>query len=263
MRHKFPVSLLILGSGTSHGVPMIACDCPVCRSTDPRDKRTRACALVRTPEISLLIDTGPDLREQVLRENIHNVDGVLFTHAHADHVMGFDDLRRYCDKLGGSIPVYGSAETLGNVAKLFHYAFGDAPAGHGYVHAVAHIVEAAFELGGIRITPLEMRHGRLISTGWMIEREGRKLFAYMTDCNDLPLETRQRLHGVEVLIIDGLRDEPHPSHFTIGEAIEVAHKIEARRTVLTHLTHHKTHAQRTCELPEDVEPAYDGWCLTL
>jgi len=242
---------------------MIGCACFVCRSGDPRDNRTRASALISHGDFHILVDTGPDLRLQALRHGVSRIQAVLFTHAHADHIMGFDDLRRFCDLNGGSLPIYGNESTLAKLAEHFPYAFGSQLAAPGYVHVIPHIPVGTFCLGGLDVTPLALMHGRIECTGWLFERNGKRLVAYLTDCNDVPLTTRQGIHGVEVLVIDGLRDEPHPTHFTISEAIDVARKVEARRTYITHLTHHRSHSERIVQMPDGTQPAYDGLIVDL
>lgn len=260
---NFPVRVTVLGSGTSQGVPMIGCDCPVCHSTDPRDNRTRSSLYITTPEIAILVDTTPELRHQSLREGLNRVDAVLITHAHADHVMGFDDLRRFCDLKKGAMPVYGSRETLDKLATIFPYAFNPAIHVPGYVSIDEHPVTGSFSLGGLIITPHPMPHGRFTTYGYLFERDGEKIFAYMNDCKDVPVPARESIRDVGCLMIDGLRDEPHPTHLSVDEAIAVSRDVHAKRTYLTHITHQKTHAQRELELPKGVQLAYDGLSFSL
>jgi phosphoribosyl 1,2-cyclic phosphate phosphodiesterase len=219
----------VLGSGTSQGVPMIGCKCPVCQSSDPRDKRLRSSIHLSTPEIKILVDTTPDLRQQALREGLDHLDAVLFTHPHADHLMGFDDLRRFCEMQGGPLPIYGSAETLEQVERIFFYAFTPKQTVPGYVHVIPHVIAAPFELGGIEITPLPVPHGRVSTLGFLFGQGGRKLLAYMSDCAAVPEPVRAMVEGVEVLIIDGLRDKPHPTHLSVEGAIAAARSIGAQR----------------------------------
>ncbi len=255
------LQVTILGSGTSQGVPMIGCTCPVCRSSDPRDKRTRSSIFLRTPEANLLVDTTPELRVQALREALDRVDAVLFTHAHADHIMGFDDLRRFCDLRGGALPIYGSPETLQGLERIFGYAFNPRKTVPGYVHVTAHPVVGPFELGGLTITPMTVPHGAVQTTGFLFAQHGRRLLAYLSDCQTLPAEAAELMRGVEVLIIDGLRDLPHPTHLNVQGAIEAARLIEAKQTYLTHQTHDKKHADRERDLPPGVGVVYDGMQL--
>jgi len=252
------LTVTLLGSGTSQGVPMIGCRCAVCQSADPRDKRTRSSIYLAAPQASILVDTTPDLRQQALRENLDHLDAVLFTHPHADHIMGFDDLRRFCEIQGGPLPIYGSAETLGQVERIFHYAFNPRNKVPGYVHVLPHVITGPFELGGIEITPLPVPHGAVSTLGFLFSRAGRRLLAYLSDCASVPEPVRALISGVEVLIIDGLRDKPHPTHLTVAGAVEAALAIGAQRSFITHLTHEKCHADRLRDLPAGIEVAYDG-----
>ncbi len=248
----------VLGSGTSQGVPMIGCRCAVCRSADPRDKRTRSSIYLAAPQANILVDTTPDLRQQALREGLDHLDAVLFTHPHADHIMGFDDLRRFCEIQGGPLSIYGSEATLAQIERIFHYAFNPKNKVPGYVHVVSHILTGPFDLGGIEITPLPVPHGAVFTLGFLFSRAGRKLLAYLSDCASVPEPVREKVAGVEVLIIDGLRDKPHPTHLTVAGAVEAARAIGAQRSFLTHLTHEKCHVDRLRDLPSGVELAYDG-----
>jgi phosphoribosyl 1,2-cyclic phosphate phosphodiesterase len=252
------LTVTILGSGTSQGVPMIGCRCAVCQSDDPRDNRTRSSIFLETPQAKILIDTTPDLRQQALRENLDHLDAVLFTHPHADHIMGFDDLRRFCQIQGGPLPIYGSAETVGQLQHFFFYAFNPKTLVPGYVHVVPHVITGPFELGGMEITPLPVPHGAVSTLGFLFSQGGRRLLAYLSDCAAVPHPVRATISGVEALIIDGLRDLPHPTHMTVQGAVEVARAIGARRAFLTHLTHEKCHVDRARGLPAGVEVGYDG-----
>jgi phosphoribosyl 1,2-cyclic phosphate phosphodiesterase len=248
----------VLGSGTSQGVPMIGCKCEVCQSPDPRDNRTRSSIFIDLPQAKILVDTTPDMREQALREGLDHLDAVLFTHPHADHIMGFDDLRRFCDIQGGPLPIYGSAETLGQLERIFFYAFNPKTLVPGYVHVIPHVIDGPFELGGLEITPLPVPHGATSTLGFLFEQDGRKLLAYLSDCASVAETIREKIRGVEVLIIDGLRDKAHPTHLTVSGAIEVAQAVGAGRSYLTHQTHEKRYVDRMKELPAGIEVAYDG-----
>jgi phosphoribosyl 1,2-cyclic phosphate phosphodiesterase len=255
------LTITVLGSGTSQGVPMIGCPCAVCRSVDPRDNRTRSSIHLATPEAQILVDTTPDLRQQALREKLDHLDAVLFTHPHADHIMGFDDLRRFCEIQGGPLPIYGSAETLQGIERIFFYAFNPKRTIPGYVHVLPHPVAGPFALGGLEITPLPVPHGAISTSGYLFARHGRKFLAYLSDCAAVPEPVRALIAGVDVLIIDGLRDKEHPTHLNIRGAIEAALAIGAPRSFLTHLTHEKSHVDRLKDLPAGVEVAYDGMKL--
>jgi len=252
------LTVTVLGSGTSQGVPMIGCKCPVCQSDDPRDKRTRSSIYLATPQAKILVDTTPDMRQQALREGLDHLDAVLFTHPHADHIMGFDDLRRFCEIQSGPLPIYGAEPTLSQLERIFFYAFNPKKLVPGYVHVLPHVITGPFELGGLEITPLPVPHGALSTLGFLFSSGGRKLLAYLSDCASVPEEIRTIVSGVEVLIIDGLRDRAHPTHLTVSGAVEAAQAIGAKRSYLTHQTHEKKHVDRLRDLPAGIEVAYDG-----
>ena len=253
----------VLGSGTSQGVPMIGCRCDVCTSPDPRDNRTRSSIQITTPTARILVDTTPDMRQQALREGIGHLDAVLFTHPHADHIMGFDDLRRFCDIKGGPLPIYGSAETLAALQKIFFYAFNPKKLVPGYVHVIPHVVDAPFELGGIEITPLPVPHGAVSTLGFLFSHRGRKVLAYLSDCADVPDPIRALIVEAEVLIIDGLREKDHPTHLTVSRAVDVALAVRAKKSYLTHQTHERRHVDRLAQLPPGIEVAFDGMKLAF
>ena len=252
------LSVTVLGSGTSQGVPMIGCKCAVCQSADARDKRTRSSIFLAAPGGNILVDTTPDMRQQALREGLDHLDAVLFTHAHADHIMGFDDLRRFCDMRGGPLDIYSSAETLASLQNIFFYAFNPKKLVPGYVHVIPHVVAETFALAGLEITPLPVPHGAVSTLGFLFARDGRKLLAYLSDCAAVLEPVRALVEDVEVLIIDGLRDKDHPTHLTVRGAIEAATAIGAKQTFLTHQTHEKTHVDRQRDLPAGMDVAFDG-----
>ena len=252
----------VLGSGTSQGVPMIGCRCPVCLSTDPRDKRSRSSIYLETPQVKILVDTTPDLRTQAIREGLDHLDAVIFTHAHADHIMGFDDLRRFCELQGGGpLAIYGSKETLGQIERIFFYAFNPQKMIPGYVHVVPHVVAESFTLGELEITPLPVPHGSTPTNGYLFAHKGRKLLAYLSDCHDLLEPIRKLIEGVDVLIIDGLREKEHYTHFTVQRAIEAIHASQPKQAYLTHHTHEKSYVDRLRGLPPGIGVAYDGMKL--
>ncbi|TAK13147.1 MAG: MBL fold metallo-hydrolase [Acidobacteria bacterium] len=240
---------------------MIACDCAVCRSADPRDNRLRPSIYVEGDEgTRILVDTTPDLRQQALRHDIRRVDAVLYTHAHADHVLGLDELRRFNHLTRQPVPLYGDRGTLDQIRKTFAYAFDkDAPAGGGVPDLAMHTIDARpFRIGGQEIIPVPVRHGQWSILGF---RFGR--FAYLTDCNAVPDASMALLHDLDVLVLDALRHRPHPTHFTVAQAVEVAKVIGARQTLFTHICHDLGHAETSAKLPPGIGLAYDGQRLTL
>jgi phosphoribosyl 1,2-cyclic phosphate phosphodiesterase len=248
--------LTFLGTGTSQGVPMIGCDCAVCHSSDPRDKRLRSSVYIETPEIAFIVDTGADFRTQVLRENIRRVDAVVFTHSHTDHIMGFDDLRRFSWQRG-SMPVYASAKTMADLERVFLFAFKGTNPFPGYLKPEPHIVSDPFYLGETKITALPVPHGRAEVNGYMVSRSGRNLIAYLSDCSAVPDEIAQTIAGVECLIIDALREKPHPTHLSVAQALEVAARVQPNQTYFTHIAHELPHSFEK-NLPPGTHMAYDG-----
>ncbi len=257
------LSVTFLGSGTSQGVPMIACNCDVCQSTDPRDKRMRCSIYLETQEGAILVDTTPELRVQSLRANLQRVDSVLLTHAHADHLLGFDDIRRFCEINDAPMPVYAHPETLEQLQHIFGYAFNPKVTIRNYVRVDPRPVTDSFFCLGLTITPLEVTHGKTRTCGFLFEQEGRKKLAYFSDCKTMPEETASRIDGVEVLVIDGLRDQEHPTHMNVAEAIATGQRVHAGKTWLTHITHHKSHMAREADLPPGFSVAYDELRLDL
>ena len=249
--------LTFLGTGTSVGVPMICCDCAVCRSSDPRDNRTRASIFLETPEGNYVVDTGTDFRSQCLRENIWKVDAVLMTHSHTDHVMGFDDLRRFAFARGGRMSVYASAETMADLERVYQFAFRNPNPSPGYLKPVPHIICDPFSLGKTLITPLPLPHGDSETYGFLFSRNRRKLLAYLSDCSAVPDDVARRIEGVELLVIDALREKPHPTHLSVAQAIEAAQRVRAERTLFTHLCHELPQSAEST-LPPNVGIAYDG-----
>ena len=246
-----------LGTGTSQGVPVLTCDCAVCRSSDPRDKRTRASAYIETPEAAWVIDTGPDFRQQGLRENIRRIDAVVITHAHTDHIMGFDDLRPFCWG-ARELPVYGSADTLDQLKTAFAFAFDGKNRFPSYLHPDPRVVEKPFQIGNTEIVPLPVPHGRATTYGYLFVRDGRRLLAYLSDCKAVPEAVRTLIKGVDTLVLDALRWREHATHMSVAEALEAAAAIQPRQTLLTHLCHELSHAEVEPALPPGIRIAYDG-----
>ena len=251
-----------LGTGTSQGVPRIGCRCPVCVSPDFRDTRTRCSLFVESPGLNLVVDTGADFRTQCLRERVLKVDAVLYTHAHTDHVLGFDDLRPFC-QMDRPLPLYGSAATLGQLAQMFAFAFDPAVRVPGYVYPQPNVVAGEFALGEISVLPLPLPHGRTTSTGYLFRRGEVPLLAYLTDCKTVPAEVEAAVTGVRHLVIDALRKRPHPTHLSVSEALEVVGRIGAGNSWLTHLCHDHLHGDLEAELPAGVRVAYDGLRLDI
>lgn len=255
------LSVTFLGTGTSQGVPMIGCDCAVCRSSDPRDNRMRASILVETPESSWVVDTGADFRSQALRANLRRLDAAIFTHSHTDHIMGFDDLRRFSSFRGG-MPVYAPAETMEDLKRAFRFAFEDPERYPWYLRPEPHLVDGPFTLGGTLITPLPVPHGETEVYGYLFSRQDKKLVAYLSDCSAVPDEIARLIAGVEIFIVDALRPKPHPTHMNIEQALEAASRVQPKRTFFTHISHELPQAAEA-ELPPNTFIAYDGLKLNL
>jgi phosphoribosyl 1,2-cyclic phosphate phosphodiesterase len=250
--------LTFLGTGTSFGVPQIGCDCAVCRSTDPRDKRTRSGAVLQSAGSTILIDTPPELRLQLIAGGFSRIDAVVYTHEHADHVNGIDDLRIFSVRQRRPLPIYGPVETLDRVRGSFNYIFDDAISpyeGTSKPRLTLHPTEPdrPVVVAGIEVLPLAFQHGHLRVFGYRIGG-----LAYITDVKAVPEAVRGRLQGLDVLVLNALWWRPHPTHLSISEAVETARVLGARRTYLTHLTHETGHSELEAQLPPGVLPAYDG-----
>ncbi len=264
------LELIFLGTGTSAGVPMIGCDCEVCRSSDPRDHRTRPSVLVRYDNHSYLIDTAPELRQQAIAHDITRLDGVLFTHAHADHVLGIDDLRRFNAVMKAPLDIYAEQNVIDRLRVMFQYIFES----HKNINdsfvatLIAHPrkVGEAFELHGGTWTPLRLMHGRLPIFGYRIDHGpcgtsgggGGHSMAYCTDASSVPPETFALLENLDVLVIDALRYRHHPTHMTVDQALAVIDQVKPRRAYLTHIAHDIRHADLEPKLPEHVYLSFDG-----
>jgi phosphoribosyl 1,2-cyclic phosphate phosphodiesterase len=252
--------VVFLGTGTSHGVPMIGCTCDTCRSSDPRDRRLRPSihlSVERGP--SVLVDTATDLRQQALTHRLARVDAVLFTHSHADHVMGFDELRRFNILQRGSIPAYADARTSEDLRRTFSYVF-DPPQekGGGLPQVELRLIAGTFSIGALRVQPVPLLHGRRPILGF---RFGT--FAYLTDCNAIPDASWPLLGDLDVLVLDALRHRPHPTHYSVSEAIAVVERLQPKRTYFTHICHDLPHEATNRSLPGGVELAYDGLTLDV
>ncbi|MHC4127823.1 MAG: MBL fold metallo-hydrolase [Planctomycetota bacterium] len=272
------VELVMLGSGTSAGIPVIGCDCAVCTSDDPRDRRTRPAACLRFTDSQgqsrvVLIDTSPDLREQALRHKLRRCDAILFTHNHVDHTFGLDEVRRFNAVMGAPIDVHAEASTLAFLGRIYRHIFAkEKNVNESFVATlIPHEIDVdrPLDLHGLRFTPLRLLHGRLPILGYRVEalgssgqvaeqQPGPLPLAYCTDVSGVPPETWPRLTGLRTLVLDMLRYRRHPTHFSVDEAIETAGRVEADRTFFTHMTHDICHADLDRELPEGMALAYDG-----
>jgi phosphoribosyl 1,2-cyclic phosphate phosphodiesterase len=257
------VRLTLLGTGTSFGVPQIGCPCRTCTSTDPHDRRTRTAALVESGGRRILIDTPPELRLQLVAAGVDAIDAVLFTHAHADHVHGIDDLRAITVRQRAALDAFGPDATLRELAGKFPYIFDAGlrpPSGTSKPELTAHPLEAGRErtIAGMAVLPLELPHGAQTVFGYRIGR-----LAYLTDVKDVPAAARERLRDLDVLVLNALLPRPHPLHLSIPEAVATAQAIGARRTYFTHLTHDTLHAELAAQLSPGLAPAYDGLVIEV
>ena len=259
----------VLGSGTSHGVPAIGCDCAVCRSPDPRDRRTRPSILIElTAEAAtafgqavrfVLVDTSTDLRTQALAFGVRRVDALLFTHTHADHVFGLDDVRRFNQMQKEAIPCYADRDTAASLRRMFAYVFNPPKQkGGGLPQLALFPIGGAFSLGGAEFVPVPLFHGTLPVLGFRVGT-----FAYLTDCNRIPDESWPLLDGVRTLIVDALRRRAHSTHFNVEQALAVAERLGTERAYFTHISHDLAHAETNAQLPAGVELAYDGLVLEI
>lgn len=248
------IEITFLGTGTSQGVPIIACDCPVCHSDDPRDTRTRTSALVTLDGHSVLLDATPDLRCQCLKHNVRRLDAVLITHTHADHFLGLDDIRRFTQIQQGPIDVYIHPRHYASLENVFGYAQAKHAAGNPDLpHLYFHSVETSFSLFGYEVIPILFPHGRTVVTGFRIGP-----MAYCTDISEMPREATEKLQDLELLVLGALRPKPHPAHLSIAQATEVAQEIGAKQTFFVHMNHHICHQDQDKQLPDTIHLAYDG-----
>ncbi len=252
------MKVIILGSATSTGVPIIGCGCPVCTSANPRNKRTRCSLFVEAGGKNILIDTSTDLRCQALRHGITRLDAVLYTHSHADHTHGIDELRVYNFVNKTSIRCYGNAQTIDNIKNNFKYIFDGVESAGGKPNLILTAISGEFDFEGIGITPVDVYHADWTILGYRIGG-----MAYLTDCSGIPERSWDKLGGLDVLIISALRYKPHPAHLNVEQAVEVAQKLKPRLTVLTHMGHELDYDTLSKELPGSIVPAYDGMELEL
>jgi phosphoribosyl 1,2-cyclic phosphate phosphodiesterase len=252
-----------LGTGTSYGVPFVGCDCEVCRSSDPHNKRLRASITVEVAQedgslFRVLVDTGPDLRAQLLREGISRIDAVLWTHTHNDHIIGLDDLRPVTN-VCGYVPGYGSREVIGQLHNIFDYALTPGRVEPFFPRITPHVLEPyeAVTLGGMSVRALTIKHGQRDIFAYRFEAGG-KAFVYATDCSGIPEESWPFFEGLDLLAIDALRPREHPTHFSVGQSLSVAARVRPTRTLFTHMAHDLDHAPANAELPQGVALAFDG-----
>ncbi|WP_375240327.1 MBL fold metallo-hydrolase [Polaribacter sp.] len=252
------LNITFLGTGTSQGIPMIASNDPVCLSKDFKDKRLRSSVLISSDDASYVIDCGPDFRQQMLRENVQLVEGVLFTHEHADHTAGLDDLRPYCYKIG-EMPIYLNERTLESLEQRFQYIFSKENRYPGAPSVKSTIVDnQSFKLGNLNVTPIQVLHGNLPILGYKIEN-----IAYLTDVKTIETSEIDKLKNLDVLIVNALRLEAHPTHFNLEEALDFVAKIKPKKTYFTHISHKLGfHKEVSKNLPPNVYLAYDGLKIT-
>jgi phosphoribosyl 1,2-cyclic phosphate phosphodiesterase len=252
---KIPsIHITVLGSGTSSGVPTIGCSCEVCRSSDPRDQRLRPSILLRYGGRNVVVDTSPDFRAQVLRAKLERLDAIVYTHSHADHILGLDDIRPFNFRQKTPTPIYGSAETLEAIQRIFRYAFDEGPSLSSVPKLDLRTLDGTpFELFGLEFTPIRLCHGKGTVLGF---RFGRA--AYLTDHSDIPEESWAKLTGLDVLFLDALRHRPHPTHSTVEQALRWVEQFKPRRAFFTHMCHDLSHEKTEATLPEHVRLAYDG-----
>ncbi len=253
------MKITFLGTGTSQGVPVIACDCEVCKSTDLLDKRLRSSILIESEEKTVIIDTGPDFRQQMLRENVQKLDAVVFTHEHKDHIAGLDDVRGFNFKQKSAMDIYANLAVQDALRREFHYIFSDFKYPGIPLLNIHTIGNEQFSIGDIELTPIEVMHYKLLVLGFRI-----KDFTYITDAKTVSESEQEKLKGTKILVINALQKEKHISHFTLTEAIDFAQKIGAEKTYFTHISHKLgKHQDISKELPEGIELAYDGLVLDI
>ncbi|MCH2063010.1 MAG: MBL fold metallo-hydrolase [Roseibacillus sp.] len=258
-----PITATLLGTGTSVGVPVIGCDCPVCTSAHPGNQRTRSSLHLQLPGLSVLVDSGPDLRQQALRESLHTIDAVLYTHSHLDHVAGFDELRAFCWHRESPLPLHAGPETLEVLARMFPWAMSNTS--RSYVRPALRLIEGPFELGELTVTPVPVVHPSVETFGFRFDLPTGHSLAYLSDVKEIPSASLSLLEGLEVLIIDALRPKPHPTHMNVEESLAAIARIQPVRSLLTHLAHEIDYRTAPCDLnlPESVTFARDGLRLSF
>lgn len=255
------MKLTFLGTGTSVGIPVIGCDCAVCRSSEPRNRRRRTSLLVEAGGQSVVVDTPPDFREQALDHRIRRVDAVLFSHAHADHVFGFDDIRRFNTMQDAVIPAYANRETVDDLRRIFNYVERKRVAGLYHPRITFVAVEEPFAIGDLRVTPLPVEHATTPTLGYRFDADGHSA-AYVPDCRRMPESTLDQLGGLDVMILDALRRQPHATHLSVDESVALLIRIGAQKSYMTHMCHDLEHWDLEKALPEGIHVAYDGLILS-
>lgn len=256
------MQLEFLGTGTSVGVPMIGCSCPVCLSDDPRNKRLRSSLLVRSAGTTLLVDSTPDLRQQALRSGFTALDGVLYTHVHLDHVSGFDDLRAFCWHREEKLPLYGSPQTLEGLKSMYPWAFAENQTYKGYVRPLPCPVTSPFTVGDIHITPVPVIHAQVETLGYVFEQGGHRV-GYIADVKEVPTSSLSLLRDLDILIADALRFGPHPTHFSVSDTLALFEEVRPKRGYFTHISHDLDFTLVSAEIPDNVFLSYDGLVLSL
>ncbi|HEV2305168.1 MAG TPA: MBL fold metallo-hydrolase [Candidatus Acidoferrales bacterium] len=247
------LTVTVLGSGTSMGVPTLGCRCEVCRSQDPHDKRTRPSVLLAYSGRSVVVDTTPDFRQQALRENLDHLDAILYTHAHADHILGLDDIRPFNAKQKSAISIFAAVETLAILRRTFAYVFEPQSAESSIPQVELHSLDGPFDLFGAHIIPVPAQHGPLAVHGFRIGS-----FAYLTDFSSVPSASKNLLRGLDHLILDALRYTPHPMHSTVDQSLALIRELTPKHAWFTHICHDLGHQATNAKLPADVQLAYDG-----
>ena len=251
------MKITFLGTGTSVGIPVIGCKCPVCHSADPRNRRRRASLYVESGSIGIVIDTPPDFREQALQFAVPRVDAVLITHCHADHIFGFDDIRRYNTLQDMVIPAYGSPETIADMNRIFFYVHKESPPDTYRPRILFQEIAGPFEVVGVRVTPIPVRHGAVQTLGYRLDAGGCSL-GYVPDCHEMSDEGLALLAGVDVMVLDALRHKPHSTHLHLEASAGILRRIGAGQSFMTHMNHDLEHAATESEIGPGIHLAYDG-----
>lgn len=256
-------SMTFLGTGTSVGVPVIGCNCGVCTSSNPRDKRFRSSVVVRAGDQTLLVDSGPDLRMQALREGLRTIDAILYTHEHLDHVAGFDELRAFCWRRSDPLPLHATCGCMATLRRMFGWAFDSEQKMAGYVRPDPKIIDGPFSYGDLKITPVPVEHAWVETIGYLFEYPGARRLAYLPDVKRVPEASQALLMDVDVLVVDALREVSHSTHFSLSEALQLAEQVRAKDTWLTHLSHEYDVDLVSSSLPPRVRMAWDGLRISL